>query len=103
MSRTKSESHVIAIRLSTEERDSLAALAAVEGKSVSAYLRGLLTGAKARPRPILAAAGELLAICVSLIEASEQHAYADEARVAVEENAKRVIAIVRLHGQVTMR
>ena len=78
MSKSQQESHVVAVRLSTEERDSLAALAGIEGKSVSAYVRGLLVGAKSRPRPVVGV------------------------RAAVEENARRVITIVRLHGQGTV-
>ncbi len=97
--KSKSESHVIAVRVSTEERESLTALAEIEGKTVSAYVRALLVGAKARPRPVLAAAGELLAICATLNDATKKLALNDSERALIEEHARRVITIVRLHGR----
>lgn len=99
MSNSKHDSHVVSVRLSTEEWSSLAALAAIEGKSASAYIRGLLAGAKARPRPILAAAGELLAICASLSAATGKLGLSDDARAVIEQQARRVINIVRLHDR----
>ena len=91
------KSQVIAVRLSIEEEAALEALAAVEGKSVSAFLRGVLQGARAHPRPTLAAAGALLAICDALLAATATLRLDDETRDKIAEQARLVIEIVKLH------
>lgn len=95
----KNNSHAVAVRLSPSERANVAALAAIEGKAISTYIRDVLNAVRARPRPTLAAGGALLAICDTLsdLAASTEMDQADRDRIC--QMAQLVIGIVRLHDQ----
>jgi hypothetical protein len=93
----KKESQVVAVRLTSAERADVTALAAVEGKSVSAYIRDRLQGARNRPRPTLAAAGALLAICDALWAAAAKADIDEPTRDLIAEQARLVIGIIQLH------
>ena len=94
---SKKESHVVAVRLNSEERANVSALAAIEGQTVSAYIRDVLQGARARPRPTLAAAAALLGICDALVAAAAKIDIDQEMRDLIVEQAGLVISIVQLH------
>lgn len=77
----------------------MSALAAIEGKSVSAYIRDVLSAASSRPRPVLAASGALLAICDTLLDLAASFEMDAKFRDLVSGQAQLVINIVRLHEQ----
>ncbi|WP_394269554.1 plasmid mobilization protein [Qipengyuania sp.] len=97
VTQSKKESHVVAVRLTSPERANLAAHAAVEGKSVSGYIRDVLDDARARPRPTLAAAGALLGICDALLAAAAKIELDQSTRDLIAEQARIVLGIIQLH------
>lgn len=99
MKQSKNGSHAVAVRLTSSERADVAALAAIEGKAVSTYIRDLLNAASARPRPTLAASGALLAICETLVDLAAATEMDQASRDLISGQALLVIGIVRLHDQ----
>ena len=99
MKHSKKESHAVAVRLTTRERADVAALAAIEGKAVSTYIRDMLNAASARPRPTLAASGALLAICDTLLNLAASTEMEQASRDLISGQAQLVIGILRLHEQ----
>lgn len=99
MKQSKDESHAVAVRLTSSERANVTALAAVQGKAVSTYIRDMLNGASARPRPTLAASGALLAICDTLLGLAARTEMDQASRDLISGQALLVIGIVRLHNQ----
>ena len=93
----KKNSPSVAVRLSPDERAGLAALAAVEGKSVSAYIRGILHEDRSRRRPTLAAAAALLGRCDALLAATARADVDQSTRDLIAEQARLVINIIQLH------
>lgn len=97
MVKSQKDTLVVAVRLSSDERARVAALAAIEGKAISTYIRDLLNASATRPRPVLAASGELLAVCHALLAVSADAPLDPEVRQFIVEQAKLVIDIIRLH------
>ena len=97
MAKSQQSSEVVAVRLTSQERDDVAALAAIEGKALSAYIRDVLRAKAARPRPALAAAGALLGICDALLGAARDEPSDATTVEFVTEQARLVINIIRLH------
>lgn len=97
MAKSQKESLVVAVRLAANERARVAALAAIEGKPLSSYIRDVLNATAARPRPTLAAGGALLAICDAVLAASTRAPLDDDIRKFIVEQGRLVIDIIRLH------
>jgi hypothetical protein len=97
MTKSQKDSCVVAVRLPPEERVRVAALAATEGKAISTYIRDVLSAAAAKPRPVLAAGGALLGICDTLLGASRRASLDRDTQCIIEEQARLVIDIIRLH------
>ena len=89
MKQSQNESHSVAVRLTSFERADVAALAAIEGKAISTYIRDMLTAASTRSRPTLAASGALLAICDTLQDLAECAKDGEYGFRACAEQAKR--------------
>lgn len=94
-------SPVISIRVTEEEYTNLVALAATNGMSLSAHIRGILTGAVERPRPVLAAGAALLGVCTTLVRAGDASGVNPGIRQIARDQAHLVLTILRLHGQDT--
>lgn len=94
---SQNESHSVAVRLTSFERADVAALAAIEGKAISTYIRDMLTAASTRSRPTLAASGALLAICDTLQDLATSTEMDPASRDLISRQALLVIGIVRLH------
>jgi hypothetical protein len=89
----------ISIRLTDGEGLKIRALAACDGKKPSPYIRQILLEHISRPRPNLAAASELLAICQALLEVAEGGTpLTTDTRQFILERAEMVFEILRLHG-----
>ncbi len=101
MTKSRISSPVISIRVTEEEHANLIALAATNGVSLSAHIRGILTGAVERPRPVLAAGAALLGICATLVRAGDSSGVNPEIRQLARDQGHLVLTILRLHGQDT--
>lgn len=99
VTKLRTNSPVISIRVTAEEYESLVALAAINGVSLSAHIRGILTGTVERPRPALAAGAALLSICATLVRTGDASGVNDEIRQFARDQARLVLTILRLHGQ----
>lgn len=86
--------HIITIRLTEGEASSLDAAAMAAGLSRSEHARAILIGKLSQPKPTLAAAGRLLAICRMLIGAADQGQLPLEQRQSAQQRAAEVIAIL---------
>lgn len=91
---TAKRDRVIPIRLTEAEAKSLGASAMTAGVSRSDYGRAILRQKLSQPKPTLAAAGRLLAICRILIEAAEQGQLPPEQKQLAQQRAAEVIAIL---------
>lgn len=88
----------MSIRLTTTEREQIEAHAAIAGIAPAQYILRSALKQSHRPLPALAAAGELFSICHVLLRLSDTIALHDEQRLIISQNAKRLNAILRLHG-----
>lgn len=99
MTGNEKRDEVVAVRLTASEKQRLEAKAALYGGPLADYLRDVLLGHAARPLPNLTAAGELLAICQTLVDAVETGAsISPHLREFAQERAERVFEILRQHG-----
>lgn len=99
MTGNKKRDAVVAVRLTASEKQRLEARAALHGGPLSDYLRDVLLGHAGRPLPNLAAAGELLAICQTLVDAVETGAgVSPQLKQFAQERAEIVFEILRQHG-----
>lgn len=97
MTKSQKDSLVVSVRLTPKERADVTALAAIEGKAISAYIRDVLSASAARPRPVLAAGGALLGICDALLAASRRVPLDSDIRAIIAKQARLVIGIIQLH------
>jgi len=88
----------MSIRLTTTQREQILAHAAVAGVPPAQYILRSALKENNRPLPVLAAAGELFAICHALLQLSDTIPLKEEQRWAIRQNAKRLNAILRLQG-----
>jgi len=99
MTGNEKRNEVVAVRLTSSEKQKLEARAAIYGGSLSDHMRDVLLGHAARPLPNLAAAAELFAICQSLVDAVESSERIPRGlKVFARERAKMVFEILRQHG-----
>ena len=91
--------NAVAVRLTASEKSALEARAAIQGTSLSSYIRAVLLDEAARPLPALAAASELLAICHALLHVTGTDELTQtELEAFVRERARMVFEILRAHG-----
>jgi 16S rRNA U1498 N3-methylase RsmE len=88
----------MSIRLTTTQREQIEAYAASAGIAPAQYILRSALKQSHRPLPALAAAGELFAICHALLQLSDRIPLDEGQRSAIHQNAKRLNAILRLHG-----
>lgn len=86
------------VRLTDAQRSATEARAAAEGRSLSKYIEGILADEVQRPRPTLASAGALLAVCRALIDVSDHRGIDTDTRLFVRRQVKLVFEILRQHG-----
>lgn len=99
MTGNEKRDEVVAVRLTASEKQRLEARAALHGGPLSEYLRDVLLGHASRPLPTLTAAAELLAICQTLVDASENGAgVSPQLKQFAQERAEVVFEILRQHG-----
>jgi len=99
MTGNEKRDEVVAVRLTGSEKRRLEARAALYGGPLSDYLRDVLLGHAGRPLPNLAAAGELLSICQTLVDAAESSVgVSPQLKQFARERAEMVFEILRQHG-----
>ena len=86
---------VIPIRLTEAEAELLEAAAMTAGKNRSDYGRAILRQKLSQPKPTLAAAGRLLAICRILIEAAGKGQLPKAQEELARSKAQEIIAILQ--------
>lgn len=86
------------VRLTASERAAVETKAAAEGKAISKYIEGVLLGEVHRPKPTLAAAGALLAICRALVDAADRGLLDEETSSFVSDQAALLFELLRQHG-----
>ena len=94
-SRSRKLERTIAAKLTSAEAEELAAAAMAAGITRSEYVRELLTKNARRPKPTLAAAGRLLAICRILIEAVGKGQLPKAQEELARRKAQEIIAILQ--------
>jgi hypothetical protein len=89
---------VTSVRLSNDQHQAIAALAAAQGVSISKYSARVLINDIGRSRPTMAAGAQLLAICHALNRACDAPGVPVATREIVHQQSQLVLSILRIHG-----